>query len=41
MSSQTFEMTFTAEAEVLRGCCGKSHEFGQCPCSNSQSSEEN
>lgn len=31
MSSQQFELVFEAEAEVIRGCCGQVHEFGECP----------
>jgi hypothetical protein len=35
---QQFELTLTAEADVIRGCCGGSHEVGECP--QDQASEE-
>lgn len=26
-----FELKLEAEADVVRGCCGGNHEFGECP----------
>lgn len=35
------EMVATAEADVVRGCCGKSHEYSPvCPFAN-KSEEDN
>jgi hypothetical protein len=31
MTTQRFELTLEATAEVVRGCCGGDHEFGECP----------
>lgn len=31
-----YQLTLSAEAEVIRGCCGKSHEFGPCPFANKE-----
>jgi hypothetical protein len=38
--SITFELVLEAEADVVRGCCGKAHEFGDCPDSTTSESEE-
>ena len=34
MSSVIFELKGEAEADVVRGCCGGNHEFGECPLEN-------
>jgi hypothetical protein len=36
MSAQQFELVLTAEAEVVRGCCGGNHEYGECPLDQQQ-----
>jgi hypothetical protein len=35
-----FELRFEAEAEVIRGCCGEAHEFGECPNQTNESEED-
>jgi len=37
MTTYTMELTITAEADVIRACCGKSHEFGCCPTKEKES----
>lgn len=38
--TMVFGLEAHAEAEVVRGCCGQVHEFGECPNQNTNESEE-
>lgn len=38
-TTQRFELTFEAEAEVARACCGQPHEFGECPNQDTEEKE--
>lgn len=35
-----FELVFEANAEVVRGCCGGDHEYGECPLDNPDPKED-
>lgn len=39
MTEQGFKIVFEAEAEVIRGCCGREHEAGPCPYATDQTDE--
>lgn len=40
MTVINFQLVIAAEAEVTRGCCGRSHEFGPCPFQALKSEED-
>jgi hypothetical protein len=34
-----FELQLEASADVVRGCCGGNHEFGECPLDTNEETD--
>lgn len=39
-NTQLFELRMEASADVVRGCCGGNHEFGECPLDENKKEED-